>query len=140
CAATGLLVSPITWAHHLVWIVPALVWLVLAADRPVFGLPLAIAGWVLFALRPIWLTPNEHNRELAENGWQLVVGNVYFLTLCVFIAGTALLLLLRARRPTRSAPRTLWPRMALAPHHQPAGPLAHADERAPGHLSSAPSP
>ncbi len=30
CATTGLLVSPITWAHHLVWVVPILLWLVLA--------------------------------------------------------------------------------------------------------------
>ena len=30
CAVTGLLVSPITWAHHLVWAVPVLLWLALA--------------------------------------------------------------------------------------------------------------
>jgi alpha-1,2-mannosyltransferase len=34
CATTGLLASPITWAHHMVWVVPVLIWLVLAPDRP----------------------------------------------------------------------------------------------------------
>ena len=29
CAATGLMVSPISWLHHFVWIVPFLMWLVL---------------------------------------------------------------------------------------------------------------
>lgn len=34
CAVTGLLLSPISWSHHWVWIVPALV---LAADRALRG-------------------------------------------------------------------------------------------------------
>ena len=33
CAATGLLVSPISWTHHWVWAVPVLVWLITAAWR-----------------------------------------------------------------------------------------------------------
>jgi hypothetical protein len=33
CAVTGLLVSPISWAHHWVWAVPLLVWLTTAAWR-----------------------------------------------------------------------------------------------------------
>ena len=37
CATTGLLVSPITWAHHMVWVVPVLIWLVWAPDRPAGG-------------------------------------------------------------------------------------------------------
>ena len=41
CAATGLLTSPITWTHHLVWIIPVLAWLALAerwsASRPMVG-------------------------------------------------------------------------------------------------------
>ena len=32
CAATGLMVSPISWLHHYVWIVPFLMWLVLGRD------------------------------------------------------------------------------------------------------------
>ena len=34
CATTGMLVSPITWEHHMVWAAPILLWLVCAPDRP----------------------------------------------------------------------------------------------------------
>jgi alpha-1,2-mannosyltransferase len=34
CAATGLLLSPISWQHHFVWCVPALAWIAFGVDRP----------------------------------------------------------------------------------------------------------
>jgi glycosyl transferase family 87 len=34
CALTGLVVSPVSWDHHWVWIVPGLAWLVTLAARP----------------------------------------------------------------------------------------------------------
>ncbi len=34
CATTGLIISPITWVHHLVWVVPVIIWLAAGADRP----------------------------------------------------------------------------------------------------------
>jgi len=120
CAATGLLISPITWAHHLVWVVPVLLWLVLAADRPVRGLPLAVAGWVMFTLRLIWWAPNGNNHELAEHGWQLVLGNSYFFSVCLFIVATGALLVLRARRPTPPAAALLCERTGPASHDRAA--------------------
>jgi alpha-1,2-mannosyltransferase len=47
CAATGLLVSPISWTHHYVWIVPVLIWLVVGIDRPAKG-----EWWALAAALP----------------------------------------------------------------------------------------
>jgi alpha-1,2-mannosyltransferase len=44
CAATGLLLSPISWLHHYVWIVPAVIWLAVGHDRPARG-----RWWALFA-------------------------------------------------------------------------------------------
>jgi alpha-1,2-mannosyltransferase len=113
CAATGLLVSPVTWSHHYVYVVPALV---LAACGPprlgyrilgaslVVGLfgwwPLPIGnqggydaqarllprGWLLLA-------PNRGNSpaavEFTWRGLDLIIGNYYVLTLLVFIAATA---------------------------------------------------
>ena len=121
CAATGLLISPITWAHHLVWVIPVLLWLVLGADRPVRGLAWAVAGWVLFALRLIWWVPNGDNHELAEHGWQLFLGNSYFFSVCLFIVATAALLVLRARRPIPPAATLLCPRTVPASHDRAAG-------------------
>jgi alpha-1,2-mannosyltransferase len=126
CGATGLLVSPISWSHHYVYVVPALV---LAAYGPrrlgyrilgaalVVGLfgwwPLSIGsqggpgpnaqllprGWLLLA-------PNGGNYGTLEYTWrglELVAGNYYVLTLLVFIAATACALVLtRRRRPERA--------------------------------------
>lgn len=48
CAATGLLISPISWTHHYVWVVPALVWLVVGSDRPARGERWAVVGALVF--------------------------------------------------------------------------------------------
>ncbi len=52
CAGTGLLVSPISWQHHYVWIVPALIWLTVGTDRPARGEWWALGGALPFVLIP----------------------------------------------------------------------------------------
>ena len=52
CAATGLLLSPISWVHHYVWIVPALIWLAVGTDRPARG-----AWWALVAALTFMVVP-----------------------------------------------------------------------------------
>jgi alpha-1,2-mannosyltransferase len=52
CAATGLLVSPISWQHHYVWCVPLLVWLVLAVDHPRRGVVWAALAALVFMVMP----------------------------------------------------------------------------------------
>jgi alpha-1,2-mannosyltransferase len=52
CAATGLLLSPISWLHHYVWIVPALVWLAAGKDRPAKGECWALVGALVFMVVP----------------------------------------------------------------------------------------
>ena len=34
CAITGLLISPVTWTHQMVWVLPAIIWLAAAPRRP----------------------------------------------------------------------------------------------------------
>jgi len=51
---TGLLVSPISWTHHWVWVMPALVVLVRYAA---YGAAACLS--VLFALAPLWWTPHS---------------------------------------------------------------------------------
>ncbi len=48
CAATGLMLSPISWTHHYVWIVPVLIWLVAGVDRPAWGELWALAAALPF--------------------------------------------------------------------------------------------
>ena len=109
CAATGLVVSPITWVHHMVWIVPALLWLLLGADRPRKGTAVAAVTAALFVVAPIWWVPTSWKPsvapagppELHEDAWQLVAGNSFFLATVVFLGGIAFMLFLRSRAKRR---------------------------------------
>lgn len=85
-AITGLLVSPISWAHHWVWIVPALVvlWQRGGAWRATVA-PTA----ALFVIAPMWYTPRRGGPN--EYGWHGVVtlvANAYLVAAVAFLAGT----------------------------------------------------
>jgi alpha-1,2-mannosyltransferase len=98
CAVTGLLVSPITWAHHLVWVVPIILWLALAHDRPAFGRLWAalVAAWFWYGA--IWRIPHGSRVELHDTFAQLLVGNSYTLAMLLFVAGMIAMLAFRHRR------------------------------------------
>lgn len=110
CATTGLLVSPITWAHHMVWVVPVLAWLIWAPDRPAGGRVWAAVAAGLFWWAPIWSVPSGRNIELSEHGWQLVRGNSFFLAMVVFMVGVAVMLAVRHndRRWSDQRPPDRW--------------------------------
>jgi hypothetical protein len=92
CAGTCLLVSPISWAHHMVWVVPAILWLALADDRPRLGRALAAGTAVLFWCAPIWWVPYKNTSDLHLNTVQLLAGNSFFLATVVFLCGAAVLI------------------------------------------------
>jgi alpha-1,2-mannosyltransferase len=126
CAATGLLVSPLTWSHHYVYVIPALV---LAAYGPlrvgyrILGAALVVGlfGWwplpigsqggydskaQLLPRGLLLLAPTRGNNpgavEFTWHGPEWIVGNYYVLTLLVLIAATACALVLTRRlRPER---------------------------------------
>jgi len=105
CATTGIVVSPISWAHHLVWAVPVVLWLAFAPDRPAGGRAWAAAATAFFWVAPIWKVPNGANRELAENWWQEVLGNSFFAAMALFLVGVTAMLAAR-RRAGRVPPST----------------------------------
>jgi alpha-1,2-mannosyltransferase len=101
CATTGLVISPITWVHHMVWVVPAIVWFAAGADRPRHGPLLAGSTTALFVVAPIWWVPTswkvtKHPPELHQNSWQLLVGNSFMFAMLVFLAGVAVMLVRRS--------------------------------------------
>ena len=98
CATTGLLVSPITWDHHLVWVVPVIIWLACSPDRPAFGRVWAVITAVLFWVAPIWVVPHGYGVELGENDVQLLAGNSFFIAMGFFVAGATAMLVLRRQR------------------------------------------
>ncbi len=77
CAATGLMVSPISWLHHYVWIVPFLVWLVLGCDRP-----RGSVFWAFTAVLVFVIVPPAHSGGGAV---RFVQDNSYVLSTVAFI-------------------------------------------------------
>jgi alpha-1,2-mannosyltransferase len=80
CALTGLLVSPISWSHHWVIVIPALLLLLVEAHRRRWTAGLvagaataAAAGYLYF----IWWVPIGGTAELHLSGLQLVWADVY---------------------------------------------------------------
>jgi Glycosyltransferase family 87 len=72
---TGLLVSPISWTHHWVWVMPALVVLVRYGPR---GRVAAAGTYVIFALAPLWWTPHAGSAgDYGAHGLVTVVANCF---------------------------------------------------------------
>jgi alpha-1,2-mannosyltransferase len=136
CAATGLLVSPISWSHHYVWVIPALVLAAFGPRRPGYrilcaALVVGLFGWWplpvgnqggydpaarLLPRGLLLLAPNGGNGGTLEFTWRgldLILGNYYVLTLVVLIVATACALVL-TRRPGLSAPSAPEPDAAWA--------------------------
>lgn len=75
----SLLVSPVSWAHHWVWVVPALAWGVATTIRA--------RNWPLVALNAFaiwlfWAAPYHQAPELRDPGqywglWNNIIGNAY---------------------------------------------------------------
>ncbi|AHH98867.1 glycosyltransferase 87 family protein [Kutzneria albida] len=77
-AFAGLLVSPISWSHHWVWIAFAVFTLLVLSNSTVPKV-LALTGSLVFALGPHWLVPNGNDQEVAWSLGQQLLGNTYCL-------------------------------------------------------------
>jgi hypothetical protein len=86
-ADAGLLASPITWAHHMVWIVPILIWLWWGSDRPASGRWWATAAAALFYVAPMWLIAHGPAFDTHEHGWALLLANSFTIAALAFLAG-----------------------------------------------------
>ncbi|RSN31170.1 hypothetical protein DMC61_13450 [Amycolatopsis sp. WAC 04169] len=88
-AGCALLVSPISWTHHWVWVVPALGYL--CARRPAMGMAAVVfTGWT------VAVVPGGGGAERTWNLGQAVVGNAYLIAALV-------LLFVLGRRSTESS-------------------------------------
>lgn len=133
CALTGLLISPISWDHHWVWIVPGLAVLVAAGMRApgwparlawsgaALLLVLTFAGWPSFwnagqGHGLTWYAPatpfasgdNPRYLEYHWHGIQLLDGNLYVLTGCaLLLAAMAPIVWARWRQERRLTCRSI---------------------------------
>jgi alpha-1,2-mannosyltransferase len=131
CALTGLLISPISWVHHWVWIAPVLV---VAADMAIrAGAPGAgrllserrsslwrWAAWagvvaiaVPFCFLPPALVPRDTIRDISRHPAPLLTGDLYVISGLVLLCLAGLVIL----RP---------PRVHLGPLPVPRGRVPHS--------------
>jgi alpha-1,2-mannosyltransferase len=107
CALTGLLVSPISWSHHWVLAVPALMLFALEASRRRSRAALAGAGAVAIValVHMIWWVPVDRPRhsELRLDALQLLYSDAYVL-IAMLALGAAGVSALRARLSAAGAP------------------------------------
>jgi len=103
CAVTGLLLSPISWTHHWVWVVPLMLALTVAAwHHRSFGLGLiAVAVAVVFCGHIPMLWPGY-----PPSTERLVTGDLYVLCGLAVLAGAALTLTRERYFPAPGRPRS----------------------------------
>ncbi|WP_187686460.1 glycosyltransferase 87 family protein [Nocardia wallacei] len=102
-AAAVLLISPISWSHHWVWVAPALLTAVAAqTTRGTNGLPphhprrgrvytgILAAITVMFFVGPHWLLPHQNDQEARWSLWEQLIGSSYVLVTFAILAIGAL--------------------------------------------------
>ncbi|WP_246267144.1 glycosyltransferase 87 family protein [Nonomuraea typhae] len=85
CAVTGLLVSPVSWHHHWVWVVPVLT-LAAVRRRDVRGRAAVGVVWLVFVASTTWVLAGLQGWDLHFGGWGLIYSNLYVLAGLVFLA------------------------------------------------------
>jgi alpha-1,2-mannosyltransferase len=110
CALAGLLLSPVSWSHHWVLVVPALMLLAIEAHRrrsPGLLAAVVAAGAVAVS-HMIWWVPVNHPRhsELHLGSLQLLYADAYVLLALIALAGAATSIV-RGAAPGRARARRL---------------------------------
>jgi alpha-1,2-mannosyltransferase len=91
CAATGLLVSPISWSHHWVWwFVPALAVARLAIARRSLALGATVVAWsVPFYVAPFWSIPHRNGRTLRPFSLDQLLASTYPVVALIALSAVA---------------------------------------------------
>jgi len=86
---TESLASPVSWAHHMIWVIPLIAWLVLAVDRPKHGAWWAVAVSAVFFAAPIWWVPHGPHVKYAGHGWSMLLAGSFFIVLVAILVASS---------------------------------------------------
>lgn len=106
-----LLVSPVSWSHHWVWIAVGLVVVAGWREPPLrrWRWALMLSGVIIFLPGLVYAMPNEKERELGWAWWQHLVGNAYLLWGLVYICALRVLATVLPKRLRRAeSERDVW--------------------------------
>ncbi|MFI9509625.1 glycosyltransferase 87 family protein [Nocardia sp. NPDC052566] len=114
-AVFTLLVSPISWSHHWVWIAPGLFAMAgyaiqLPRRRAIVWSVVVVVTAAVFIYGPQNWLPGGDRREIAWTPWQHVIGNTYVWLSVLLVA----LYLVASRRAATAAAREAEPALATA--------------------------
>ena len=87
-ADAGMLGSPITWCHHMIYVIPVLAWLWWGSGARAHRW-WSLATAALFAVAPMWHIPNGGKKDLHEYGWHLLAGSSFFFAALFFLGAMA---------------------------------------------------
>lgn len=82
CASVGLIVSPVSWSQHYVWIVPVCCWILVSRLQPIRKLLLVVVLAVIFGWPPLW---SHRGAPVHGNWWFFLQSDSYVLTTMCFI-------------------------------------------------------
>ena len=100
--ATMLLVSPVSWTHHWIFILPLLL-VAITPEVHLSSLAVKVIAWVLAAamvVGAIWLVPNTGDQEYRHTFFQFALGNSY-VWLTLLLTATLSVIALRRASQTR---------------------------------------
>jgi len=98
---TESLASPVSWAHHMIWVVPLIAWLALAVDRPKHGAWWAGTVSVVFFAAPIWWVPHGPHVKFAGHGWSVLLADSFFIVLVAILVASSVRVAARRRAAGR---------------------------------------
>lgn len=99
---SGYVASPITWCHHMVGVVPLLLWMWWGSERLRFRRIITLFAAALLYVAPMWRIPVGGSNDLHEHGWTLLAGSSFLLAALVFLIST---LIWSFRSPARLQPQ-----------------------------------
>ncbi|QXE39381.1 DUF2029 domain-containing protein [Streptomyces sp. GMY02] len=86
CAATALLISPVSWSHHWVWCVPVVLFLAARGGTTHGATGRAAAVWLVFCSYALWWVPHGSGApELAQGVTEMTLSALYPLTALALI-------------------------------------------------------
>ncbi len=77
---TGLLISPISWSHHWVWVLPLLLWCLFGPRQRLTSVRVLAGAWFLATgsyLVSILVTQQYLGQPASRPGWQSALGTAY---------------------------------------------------------------
>jgi alpha-1,2-mannosyltransferase len=89
---TGLLLSPISWSHHWVWVLPLLLWCLFGPQQRLLWVRILAIAWVIATgsyLVSLLIAQQYIGQLASRHWWQAWLGSIYpvlgVLTLALFV-------------------------------------------------------